>query len=223
MADQPADAIADGPRRRYNSPVRRRQAEQTRERIVSAGADIVRELPTWDWRLLTFSAVADRAGVGRRTVFNHFPTEDELRAAVLQRLEECAGVDYEQVSVNTVADVSAHVFSSLQDFASSAADVKHVEPAFYSAFHRRRQALVRAIDEAAPQWSPAERRAATALLDLLWDVSTFHRLTSSWRLNNDDAATTLGWAITLITDAVNAGKSPLSGRNSGNARKRRRR
>lgn len=222
MAEQRAKAVADGSRRPYNSPARRRQAEQTRERIVSAGAEIVRELPTWDWRLLTFSAVADRAGVGRRTVFRHFPTEDQLRTAVLQRLEESAGVDYDQVSVDTVADVSAHVFNSLQDFASPAADVKHVEPAFYAAFQRRRQALIRAIDEAAPQWSPAQRRAATAMLDLLWDVSTFHRLTSSWQLNNDDAATTLGWAIALITDAVKAGKSPLSVGKPDAARKRRR-
>jgi hypothetical protein len=127
----------------------------------------------------------------------------------MQRLEESAGIDYEQVSVDTVADVSAHVFGSLKEFASPAVDVTHVEPAFYEAFYRRRAALVRAVEKAAPDWSPAERRAATAVLDLLWDVTSYHRVVSSWHVEDDDAIAALGWAITLLTDAIAAGTSPL--------------
>jgi AcrR family transcriptional regulator len=50
-------------RRRYDNTRRREQAEQTRERIVAAGADLVHESSIRDWRGVTIAAVAVRAGV----------------------------------------------------------------------------------------------------------------------------------------------------------------
>ena len=48
-------------RRRYDSPVRRQQAAETRARILAAGSALVHGYPTWDWRELTFRAVAEKA------------------------------------------------------------------------------------------------------------------------------------------------------------------
>ena len=39
--------------RTYDSPVRRQQAEETRERIVSAGAELLHGFAVWNWRALT--------------------------------------------------------------------------------------------------------------------------------------------------------------------------
>jgi AcrR family transcriptional regulator len=195
-------------RRAYHSPARQRQAEQTRERIVAAGSEIVHSLPQWDWGQLTFTAVAERAGVGRRTVFRHFPTEVQLHDAVMQRLEEEAGVDYDAVTLDNVAGVASHVFASLQEFASLPPKAPLV-PTFYSTFHRRRHALVRAIEEQAPDWPEAQRNAATAVVDLLWDVTTFERLVTSWRLDRAAAAQTIAWTINLVAAAVAAGNFPL--------------
>jgi AcrR family transcriptional regulator len=106
-------------RRPYDSPVRRRQAAETRDRIVAAGAELVHELPSWDWSLLTFRAVAERAGVGERTVYRHFPTERLLHDAVMQRLEEEAGVSYEGIGVGDLAPLAARIFASLGSYAAS--------------------------------------------------------------------------------------------------------
>src|SRR5262245_58672451 len=57
--------------RRYDSVVRRERAAQTRDRIVAAGSELAHEFASWDWKPLTFRAVADRAGVGERTVYRH--------------------------------------------------------------------------------------------------------------------------------------------------------
>jgi AcrR family transcriptional regulator len=75
--------------------VRRERSAETRERIVEAGSTLVHELGSWDWRDLTVRDVAARAGVHERTVHRHFTTERDLRAAVLQRLIEEAGVTVE--------------------------------------------------------------------------------------------------------------------------------
>lgn len=73
----------ESPRRRYDSSSRRRQAAETRARIVAAGTELVHGFETWDWHDLTFKAVAERAGVGERTVYRHFPTEQHLHDAVM--------------------------------------------------------------------------------------------------------------------------------------------
>src|SRR5213595_3751824 len=114
------DADETPGRRRYESPVRRRQVAATRERILDAGSALVHGLPTWDWRTLTFRAVAEQAGVSERTVYRHFATERELRDAVMRRLEEEAGVSYEGIGLDDLAPVTALVFSARASFAASA-------------------------------------------------------------------------------------------------------
>ena len=70
-------------RRTYDNRARQEKAAQTRERIVAAGSELVHAFDTWNWRDLTFKAVAERAGVGERTVYRHFPTERHLHDAVM--------------------------------------------------------------------------------------------------------------------------------------------
>src|SRR6202022_4318989 len=105
-----------GSRRRYDNRVRRQKAAQTRERIVAAGSELVHGFETWSWRDLTFKAVAERAGVGERTVYRHFPTERHLHDKLMQRLDSEAGISYEDVDLTNLAGVTAAVFASLQRF-----------------------------------------------------------------------------------------------------------
>src|SRR4029077_13587684 len=41
---------AEPTRRRYDSPIRRQRAAETRERIVVAGAELLHGFPIWNWR-----------------------------------------------------------------------------------------------------------------------------------------------------------------------------
>ncbi|HEY6471863.1 MAG TPA: helix-turn-helix domain-containing protein, partial [Acidimicrobiales bacterium] len=79
--------------RRYDSPVRRQQALETRERIVEAGCKILRKSSIRDWHALTIRGVAEVAGVNERTVYRYFGNERGLRGAVMHRLEQTAGID----------------------------------------------------------------------------------------------------------------------------------
>src|SRR5438309_9999328 len=79
------------PRRRYDNTLRRQRADETRERIVAAGAQLLHGFPIWNWRALTARAAARRAGVHERTVYRHFATEKDLRDAVMARVEPEAG------------------------------------------------------------------------------------------------------------------------------------
>src|SRR5436190_7440526 len=169
MAEPSTTATADPgmarERRSYDSPVRRRQVAETRERIIGAASALVHGFPSWDWRALTYRAVAERAGVSERTVYRHFTTEQELRDAVMRRLEEEAGVSYEGLALDNLTDVTALVFSSLSSFAISPTVMD--DPTFAAEDRLRRDALRDAVVTEAAGWSEVEREMTAALLDVL--------------------------------------------------------
>ncbi len=196
--------------RRYVSQVRRHQADQTRERIIAAGVELVRGFDSWDWSGLTFRAVAQRAGVGERTVYRHFPHERGLRDAIMARLGEEAGVDYETLTLPGVSEVASRLFRSLGSFAVADVTAPPDDPTFVAVDQSRREALVRAVAGAKPGWSAAEQVRLAAALDVLWGVPSYHRLVSAWGMSPDAAVAALTWAIEQM-----AGASPGSGTGLG--------
>ncbi len=67
-------------KRKYDLKKRAQQQEQTRQRIVEAATELHQELGP---RSTTISAVAERAGVQRLTVYRHFENETALFQACL--------------------------------------------------------------------------------------------------------------------------------------------
>src|ERR687891_2552953 len=65
-------------RRRYRKKERARHEEQTRLRITEAAVELHRTVGP---ARTTIKEIAERAGVGRMTVYNHFGSDDELLAA----------------------------------------------------------------------------------------------------------------------------------------------
>jgi AcrR family transcriptional regulator len=194
------------PRRSYNSPARRQAAAATRERIIDAGVRLVREFTTWNWDELTFRAVAERAQVSDRTVYRHFPTERHLHDAIMGRLEDEAGIAYEDVELDNLAEVTARVFASLRRFAINDSIGAPHGPAFVGAEAKRHDALNRAV--AAPQLPEAQRRALAGLLDVLWSPPTYERLVGAWSLDKSEAAEAVQWLIAKVIAAVENNEPP---------------
>ena len=63
MADESSETPK--PRRRYDSPLRRQKAAETRDRILTAGSELIHGYPIWNWSALTVRAVAKRAALER--------------------------------------------------------------------------------------------------------------------------------------------------------------
>src|SRR5215467_6307760 len=209
-APVPAAAVARAQpaRRRYDSPLRRQRAAETRERIVSAGATLARSFTTWDWKELTFRAVAETAGVSESSVYRHFANERELHDAVMQRLAEQAGVTYEGVALAEVADV---VFAAMSGFSVSASTQQVDDPTFTTIDQMRGQALRDAVAAAAPRWSAQERDAAASVLDVLWGPVSVERLMVAWRMSPERATEVIRWAIGLVVDSVRNAAAPKGG------------
>lgn len=198
-----------GGRRPYDSTRRRAQAAQTRERIVAAGAELAHSFASWDWRDLTVRAVARRAGVNERTVYRHFTSERELHDAVMHRLEEEAGDPLEGLVLDDIARVTERVFGYLSSFALSSREPS--DPTFVAVDRRRRDALVAALEPATAGWTEVERRMAAGLLDVLWSLAAYERLTAAWSLEPADATDAIAGLLRLLVDAIGAGRRPWTG------------
>ena len=202
------DDPSRGNRRRYDNRARAEKAAQTRERIIVAGSELVHAFDSWNWRDLTFRSVAKRAGVGERTVYRHFPTERHLHDAVMQRLESEAGISYEDVDLDNLDDVTARVFASLQRFAVRESVHTPRDPTFVGVDARRRDALLRAVAGAAPEWSQAEKRVTAGLLDVLWNLPSYERLVGVWGVDGTTATDAVNWLMAKVIEAVDGDSPP---------------
>ena len=196
-------------RRSYHSPARQKAAAATRYRIIDAGTRLVRGFTTWDWDELTFRAVSERAAVSERTVYRHFPTERHLHDAIMGRLEDEAGIAYEDVELDNLAEVTARVFASLRRFAIKDTLGAPHGPAFVGADSRRHEALDRGVIARAPDLPDAQRRALTGLLDVLWSPPTYERLVGAWNLDKTEAVEAVQWLITKVVAAIDDGEPPI--------------
>ena len=196
----------DRPRRRYDSPLRRQRAEETRERIVAIGAELLHGFPIWNWGALTARAVAERAGVNERTVYRYFPSERALRDAVLARLEQEAGVDLDGLTLEGVQDVAARILEYASTFPIEPRTPR--DPTVAAANARQRAALVAAVRRSATRWPPVDRTIAAAMLDVLWSPVSFERMVTDWELDPDEAIVGITWTISLIQRALEDGPRP---------------
>ena len=194
------------PRRKYESPLRRQQTAETRERILAAGSELVHGFSSWDWRELTVRAVARRAGVNERTVYRHFSSERELHDAVMRRLQEEAGILLDGLSLDEFATAVAQLFAYLSSLSIAPRRLK--DPTFVEMDEKRRQALLAAVEQATDGWSEADREMAAALLDLLWSVNAYERLVAVWGLDTERATRGITGLIGLLVEAIRKGRRP---------------
>lgn len=202
------DEAEDSSRRRYDSPVRRLRAAESRARIIAGAAELVRELPSWDWGSVTIQAVADQAGVSRRTVYRHFASEAVLHAALADQLVEEEGVSYQGLTLDGLPEVTGRVYSAVAKFAVTP---WAVVPAQFPALDADRlDALRSAVDSEVPDWADTDRATAAAALDILWSVASYEILLRDWNLAPDDAVRVQRWLHELVTEALRAGAKPTS-------------
>lgn len=195
--------------RRYNSPARREQAAETRERIIGAGAELVHEEASWDWARLTVRAVATRAGVHERTVHRHFATERDLRGAIMQRLFEESGVSIEGLRLEDVPGHVEQLFDYLASFSLVAHDPhRPADPVVAEMVGRRKAALLKTVEEQGSGLEPGDLRIAAAMLDLLSGVPSYQLLVSQWGLDGAEAARGVNWLVRLLSDAIRGNCGP---------------
>jgi AcrR family transcriptional regulator len=183
----------------YHSPLRASQAAATRERIVEACVAVMQEGAN-----LTYAAVAAAAEVQERTVYRHFPTKEDLEAALWDWI----------VAHLTHADFAASneeqlVAAMRESFAGFDAGAPLIEAMLHSpqglAVRRGQQPMRRAMFEAcADSAVPGARRQvrdrAAAVLQVLYSAASWEFLRNFWDMDATEAADAIELGIrSLLT------------------------
>jgi AcrR family transcriptional regulator len=197
-------------RRKYDSPLRRKRAAETRDRIVAAGSQLVHEFTRWDWRELTIRAVAKRAGVSEQTVYRHFSNERSLHDAVMRRLRQEAGVPLDEQELKDLPTVIARMYDYMPSYAVAPRSPK--DPTIAAKDEERRHELLTAVERATEGWSKKEQEMAAALLDVLWSVPAYDRLVAVWGLETKDAGRAMSALVRVLVDVILDGRPPWSER-----------
>jgi AcrR family transcriptional regulator len=202
-----------GPKRRYDNTLRSERANETRARIVAAGAELLQQAPIRDWHGVTIRAVAERAGVNERTVYRHFANERALRDAVMHQLEQAVGIDLSGLRLGDVGDAAARILRHVAGYPSGGRPV--LDPTLAEASRRQHAALLAAVEGGAEQWSTNDRTLAAAVLDLLWAVGSYERLVGDWNLEPDEAIRGIRWVVGLVEEAIGNDERPPRSRRGG--------
>jgi AcrR family transcriptional regulator len=176
---------------------------ETREQIVRAAAAIALECPTWEWTELTFDAVGERAGVSRRTVYRHFSSDAELRAAVMRHLGATHDINYEVLDLDEVAPTGARLLRTISKFAAASTTAPQPEEE-----QVRRAALRQALAPHVAGWDDVQIEQAAAVLNVLWTGFATQRLSGTFDLDEAQTIQAMEWVIALALDAIRSGDAP---------------
>jgi AcrR family transcriptional regulator len=189
-------------RRRYEMKERAVKQEATRQRIVDATIELHREVGP---ALTTISEVARRAGVGRVTVYNHFPDDAALLGASSAQFATDSPPP-DPGSWTSVKDPSERLKEALAElygyYRANAALLANVTrdaallPALAEALERSgadEAAMVEALMKGRKLSGKKDRRARAAI-SLAVAFSTWQRLTAD-RLKDSEAAKLMARAV----------------------------
>jgi AcrR family transcriptional regulator len=191
-------------KRRYNKKARAEQEEATRVRIAEAAMELHGSVGP---ARTTISAVADRAGVQRATVYRHFPTEEDLFGACSAHWAslhpppnffawaEVADPD-ERLRV-ALAEIYAWYGSDVQMFVNTRRDAALV-PAMRGPVEQTRAAMAAIADillKGRPQRGRRRNRIAGAIRHAT-AFGTWYSLTQEGGLSDAEAIDVLAAAVT---------------------------
>lgn len=182
------------------APLHEARAALVRDRVL-AGVGVVLDAG----EELTFQRVAHAAGVSERTVYRHFPTRDDLMAAVFDWANARIGFEGEQPrDASTMATMIETVFPGFDSIAPvvdallTTAEGRRARLANIDA---RRSAAVALVRAEAPGLDDATTIRLAAVVQVLGSATTWQALRDLWDLDGAEAATT----VTTALDALLAG------------------
>lgn len=194
---------ADGTSRTYNSPLRERQADNTRRAILEAASELIVEDG-----LASFSMrdVAEEAGVSERTVYNHFATRqavlDGLTDYVAERLDELGlqddPRDIEDLTGRMVAINRA--FDTIGAPARAMARLTAAQGRPSAAAVERTEHFRERFADVLDPLPPDEAERCFAMIRTVVSSTTWLRLREEFALGSDDTAKAIAWALKTLLD-----------------------
>ncbi len=195
--------------RAYNSPLRDEKARETREAILVALFDLMESDRAPDE--IGMEAIAQAAGVQRRTIFRHFATKDDLLTAFWPWLNARIGASPSIATLGDITDGPRRAFPRFDAHEAAMRAALHSRTGRemrMATVPGRRARFAQALAPALASVPPAEARKVEALAHLLFSASAWEVLKDYGGLTGAQAGETASWALDVILSAVTSGHSP---------------
>ena len=202
---------------REQESLRDQQKRLARTRIVDAAAA---EIVESGLEGLSVPAVAERAGVSLRTVYNYFETKDALidgiRTEANQRMEELGMIEVEpdMEKVPDAIQTNWRAFAQL-GVLSRALGAIGLQRATEAGLARipagnagMTEALRTGIAELRPELEAGQVDALLAVIRLIVSFDGWHRLTHEFNIDAELSGTVTAWAFTTLREALARGEGP---------------
>lgn len=190
------------PRRTYHSPLREARARETRERILAAVAAWLQRGATEPF---TLDAIAEEAGVERRTVFRHFATREALLAAFWTWINARLTSRPLPASLAELVEAPRTTFAHFDRQEGLVRASLHT-PAGRSmrlaTLPERRAAFRAALREVTRGTSATERRRLEAVAHALYSAATWETMRDYAGVTGAQAGDAASWALQVLVDAV---------------------
>ena len=192
----------------YDSPLRRAQADQTRQRILETTLRLI----VGGVEGVTMQLVAKEAGVALRTVFRHFATREDLLDAAWHALNAQLG---EMPELAGIDEVSAFIPELFERYAAIEDQIRAVMLGSPMQASRRRHGSVRArkmrqaIEAAMAAGDGRSQRMAASVAYVLTVPIASILLKDNFGLSTDEASRAVAWAVRTLADAYAQNPSAL--------------
>lgn len=198
--------------------LRDEQKQIARDRILEA---VAAEIAEHGLRELSIPAVAERAGISQRTIYNHFENKDSLVRSLdawsEAWMEERGGVAVE-ADMDKIPDairINFGLFSEMGTLTTALGRVRADfrltanEGASLGPGHEARTEVTRDwIRRLRPDLAPSEVAMFAACFRSLISFENWNRLTSDGGLSGEDAGAVTAWAFSTLMSAVKDGAGP---------------
>jgi AcrR family transcriptional regulator len=186
--------------------------QRTRRAILEAVADVIMETNGIGFSV---QAVADRAGLTHRTIYNHFPTREALCDGFYEYVDELL------LSIGPAPDaarslaalpvVVENLYRGLEKcdrHARAAVMLMIGNRRPLKAWRNRTDTLEKLVARAAAGRSLRTPRQVSAAIRLFVSSMGWHLLTEQCGLSTDEAASASAWATQTLLEAATAGRAP---------------
>ena len=199
------------PSRSYSSPLRERQARQTRDAILATLTELLGEHRADE---ITTRDLARASGVSERTVYRHFPDREALLAGLSDRLADLSETGAPRAapdSIDDVPQVAVALMATLDEHhvAARAEALLNADPRRFSAGTRENteqfhQMLTREL----PELDERERVRVAAVMRCLVSAQAWLRMREEFGVPGTESGPTVAWVLQAIIDAIRRGEHP---------------
>lgn len=195
--------------RSYDSPLRERQAQQTRDLILDALTSLLADRGVDE---VTTKELARAAGVSERTVYRHFPD----RASLVEGLTERFVDSNEQIPAvpERLEDLAALVVDLYRvleehEVEAQAEALLNADPRRFTAATRRHTQEFRALAEAGfPELDAGRRQSIAAIVRVLASPQAWLRIRAEFGVGGVESGPVVAWAIEALLHEVERGNPP---------------